>query len=229
MPEFSIPKDPIEGLAIAVALILLGSLVGSVLHQLRRPPQRKDNVVHFRKPVAHGGYGMSRYVPMRRRPKDPKVTLLAWMFVLVVGLFWLPTLDFDWQDHGVRYSQGKGTSEVPRTIEGHARVRDVDTVVVAGVPVRLDGVDGPELGTRTGNAAKRWMVEYLRGKTVTCKLNGERTYDRFVGRCHEGGNDIGAAAISAGHAFDCRRYSGGRYRHLETPAAKSRIPRSAYC
>ena len=57
----------------------------------------------------------------------------------------------------------------------------------------------------------------------------QRSYDRWIGVCYAGGVDIGAAVISAGHALDCRRYSGGRYRHLETPAAKSRIKRARYC
>lgn len=109
------------------------------------------------------------------------------------------------------------------------QVRDADTIVVDGTPVRLQGVDAPELTTRAGKDARRWMVNFLSGKSVDCDLNGERTYDRWVGICYVDGRDIGAAVIAAGHALDCRRYSGGRYRHLETPAAKSRIRRARYC
>ena len=105
-------------------------------------------------------------------------------------------------------------------------VRDADTVVVGGKAVRLNGVDAPELGTRSGHDAKRWMVNYLRGKSVECRLNGERSYDRYIGVCYADGIDIGAAVIQAGHALDCRRYSGGRYSHLETPAARSRLQRA---
>ncbi|WP_170449291.1 thermonuclease family protein [Ruegeria arenilitoris] len=114
-------------------------------------------------------------------------------------------------------------------VAGGLQVRDADTIVVDGTPVRLNGVDAPELGTRSGQDAKRWMVNFLRGKDIECKLNGERTYDRWVGVCYADGQDIGAAVIAAGHALDCPRYSGGRYRSLETPAAKSRIRRSSYC
>ncbi len=112
---------------------------------------------------------------------------------------------------------------------GGLQVRDADTIVVDGTPVRLNGVDAPELGIRSGQDAKRWMVNFLRGKDIECKLNGERTYDRWVGVCYADGQDIGAAVIAAGHALDCARYSGGRYRHLETPAAKSRLKRAGYC
>jgi endonuclease YncB( thermonuclease family) len=108
-------------------------------------------------------------------------------------------------------------------------VRDADTIVVDGTAVRLNGVDAPELKTRSGQNGKRWMVNYLRDKQVHCDLSGERTYDRWVGVCFADGRDIGAAVIAAGLALDCRRYSGGRYRYLETPAAKSRIRRATYC
>ena len=63
------------------------------------------------------------------------------------------------------------------------QVRDADTIVVDGTPVRLNGVDAPELGTKAGQDAKRWMVNYLRGKEVRCDLNGERSYDRYIGIC----------------------------------------------
>ncbi|MEP1201621.1 thermonuclease family protein [Tateyamaria sp.] len=123
-----------------------------------------------------------------------------------------------------------GTTTMAATIESHrVSVRDVDTIVVGGTPMRLNGVDGPELSTRAGRNAKAWMQSHVRGKTITCQLNGERTYDRMVGVCFIDGVDIGASAVAAGHALDCRRYSGGRYRNLETAAARSRINRAGYC
>lgn len=112
---------------------------------------------------------------------------------------------------------------------GGVTVRDADTIVVSGTPVRLQGVDAPELNTRAGKDARRWMVNFLAGRKVECELNGERSYDRHIGVCYADGSDIGAAVIAAGHALDCKRYSGGRYRHLETPAAKARLRRAGYC
>ena len=109
------------------------------------------------------------------------------------------------------------------------QVRDADTIVVSGTPVRLNGVDAPERGTSAGDHARNWMVAYLAGKSIQCQLNGERTYDRMVGVCYADGVDIGAEVIAAGHALDCRRYSGGRYAHLETSGARQRIRRASYC
>ncbi|MCR9073577.1 MAG: thermonuclease family protein [Alphaproteobacteria bacterium] len=90
-----------------------------------------------------------------------------------------------------------GPALANRVIESRVTVvRDVDAIVVASTPVRL---------------------------------NGDRTYDWWVGICFLDGQDIAAIAVASGHALDCRRYSGGRYRDLETPAGRSRIRRAGYC
>lgn len=121
-------------------------------------------------------------------------------------------------------------SQARSTVEGRVtQVRDGDTIVVAGVPIRLNGVDAPELGTRAGNSARAFMVRLTRGKTVTCRLNGDRTYDRWVGICFAEGQDIAAALIANGYALDCRRYLGGRYRSLEPGGARARLPQARYC
>jgi endonuclease YncB( thermonuclease family) len=123
-----------------------------------------------------------------------------------------------------------GPTFADRMIEGRVTVvRDVDTIVVGGTPVRLNGLDGPEISSRIGREARAFMNRLVQGETVTCRLNGERTHDRWVGVCFLDGQDIGAIAVANGHALDCRRYSGGRYRELETSAAQSRIQRAAYC
>ena len=110
------------------------------------------------------------------------------------------------------------------------KVRDADTVVVKGVPIRLNGVDAPENGSRAGNEATAAMKRYLRGKTLSCELNGDLSHDRWVGVCFtEEGDDIGAVMVANGYALDCRRYSGGRYRELEPAGARSRLPHARYC
>jgi endonuclease YncB( thermonuclease family) len=111
-------------------------------------------------------------------------------------------------------------------------VRDADTIVLFGkngTPVRFEGVDAPELETQAGRVSKAWMIDYLQGKTVRCDLTGEMNGDRYIGTCYADGENLSAAVIKAGHALDCSRYSGGRYKHLETLAAKSRIKRAKYC
>ena len=127
---------------------------------------------------------------------------------------------------GVAFAFNASAQEISSS---RIHVRDIDTIVVGGTPVRFNGVDGPETSTAAGREARRWLERFLKGKTIACILNGQRSYDRMVRTCYVDGEDLSATVIAAGHALDCPRYSGGRYAHLETPAAKSRLPRAPYC
>ena len=46
------------------------------------------------------------------------------------------------------------------------------------------------------------MGELANGKRVSCELTGAKTYDRLVGTCYLGDQDIGVAVIAAGLALD---------------------------
>ena len=121
-----------------------------------------------------------------------------------------------------------------QTLNGKlVHVRDADTIELATsrgrIPIRLNGVDAPELDERGGRAGKRWMARAYGGQPLRCVLNGDKTYDRWVGVCYDSdGTDIGAAVIASGHARDCPRFSGGRYRKYETKASRA-IPSKPYC
>ena len=80
-----------------------------------------------------------------------------------------------------------------------------------------------------GPQSKAFMVDLVLNKSVRCELNGERTHDRFVGICYLDGQDIGEAVIKAGLALDCPRYSSGRYKFVESKAARTRITLPSYC
>lgn len=126
------------------------------------------------------------------------------------------------------------TSAAPADeVRGPAGIRDGDTLVVDGVPVRLEGIDAPELAADYGAEASAYMRGLLADRTVTCELTGARTYDRWVGVCRVsvGGRmvDVGAALIATGLALDCAEYSGGRYRRFEPAAARDYLVPSRYC
>ena len=107
-------------------------------------------------------------------------------------------------------------------------VRDGDTILVDRQPVRLNGVHAPERRENGGEEATRFMKKLVLGKMVTCKLDGQKSYDRVIGTCFLDGADIGAKLIAAGFGRDCSRYSGGRYQDLEKiSASKLRLP--DYC
>lgn len=115
-------------------------------------------------------------------------------------------------------------------IEGRVtHVRDVDTIEVKNLPVRLNGIDGPEQNEKGGRTAKIWMQKLVLHRPLKCYLTGDKTYDRWVGTCYLAGyRDIGALAIAAGMARDCPRYSGGKYAEYET-AESRRLPQHSYC
>lgn len=108
-------------------------------------------------------------------------------------------------------------------------VRDGDTIEVADVPVRFDGVAAPELSEPYGEQAMLAMRGLVAGKQVRCELTGKKTYDRWVGTCYlPNGENLSAAIIGMGLARDCPRYSGGRYRQYETDRSR-RLSFPKYC
>lgn len=108
-------------------------------------------------------------------------------------------------------------------------VRDGDTVKIGPIIIRLEGVSAPELKERMGKKAKLFMRDLVLNKKITCRLNGKKTYDRFVGTCLLRGKDIGTTIIANGLALDCPRYSSGRYKSYETRSAKKYILLPKYC
>lgn len=123
-------------------------------------------------------------------------------------------------------------------VSGLAHVIDGDTIHLstpdAGkvVKVRLLGVAAPERSDAGGAEATRFVEQLAEGREVRCELDGSRSKDRVVGVCFVeaagASKDIGAAVIEAGLARDCPRFSGGRYKALERPAAAG-LPYPSYC
>lgn len=90
---------------------------------------------------------------------------------------------------------------------GNTYVRDGDTIVVNGTPVRLKGLSCPELKEPGGQEAKQFLKDALaHTEEIRCQLTGERTYDREVGWCQLDGVDVGAVMIEYGGCQPCRRY-----------------------
>lgn len=119
-------------------------------------------------------------------------------------------------------------------LAGLAHVLDGDTIVVAGIRVRLKGVAAPEVehlgesGESGGEAAKAFMAKLVEGEVVVCDLTREDSWGRRVGWCYRDGQDVALVLIRAGLARDCPRFSGGTYAADEQPTAKA-LPFPAYC
>ena len=97
-------------------------------------------------------------------------------------------------------------------------VRDGDTIELGTLAIRLNGLAAPEWDAPGGQEATDAMKALVLGKSVTCELDGDRTYDRCVAICHLEGADISATLVRQGLARDCPRFSGGRYREIEQAA-----------
>jgi endonuclease YncB( thermonuclease family) len=75
-------------------------------------------------------------------------------------------------------------------------VRDGDTIEVAGLPVRLQGLAAPESDQQGGAEATRAMRAFAAAAgEVRCELTGERSHDRCIGTCYLDGRDLAAALV----------------------------------
>lgn len=102
-------------------------------------------------------------------------------------------------------------------VSGPARVIDGDTLEVAGVRVRLLGIDAPE-GKQTcerdgvawlcGQEAGKALRDLVGASAVSCIENNRDRYKRSVSVCSlPDGTDLGAFMVSNGYAVAYRRYS----------------------
>jgi endonuclease YncB( thermonuclease family) len=97
-------------------------------------------------------------------------------------------------------------------IAGHAWVVDGDSIRIAGVSIRLEGIDAPEWDQscrdpagRTwlcGRAASNALRELTRGQTLTCLPRARDRYGRVVATCSlPNGTDLNAWMVRQGWAI----------------------------
>ena len=117
-------------------------------------------------------------------------------------------------------------------VTGSARVTDGDSLEIAGVRVRLHGIDAPERDQdcrdangksySCGRAAMRALSATIAGRSVTCTPVQVDQYNRDVARCTVDDADLGEAMVRGGHALDYARHSRGRYAAAEREARAAR-------
>ena len=97
-----------------------------------------------------------------------------------------------------------------------ARVIDGDTLDVAGVRVRLWGIDAPESrqtceadgrNYACGERATRHLRTLVAGRTVSCEPRTRDRYGRTVALCRTDRSDLGAAMVRDGWALAFVRYA----------------------
>ena len=113
-------------------------------------------------------------------------------------------------------------------ISGYCRVIDGDTIVIDGRHIRIAGIDAPELDHPWGQKSKWAMVALCKGQRITARLKPEWSYDRLVAECFlPDGRDLAAELVKQGLALDWPKFSGGKYRPLETPDARRKLWRAS--
>jgi endonuclease YncB( thermonuclease family) len=109
-------------------------------------------------------------------------------------------------------------------ITGGAQVIDGDSLVVAGVEIRLYGIDAPEYRQycfrrgrpwACGVDATRTLRALIANRPVDCRSREEDRYGRTIASCSVEGRDLGAAMVAGGHAVAYGAYQ------LEETAARN--------
>ncbi|QYX58661.1 thermonuclease family protein [Roseovarius sp. SCSIO 43702] len=109
-------------------------------------------------------------------------------------------------------------------IEGPAYVVDGDTLIIRKTQIRLFGIDAPEIDHPYGKKAKWALVALCKGRSVRARVIERDTHGRTVAHCWlEDGSDLSAEMVKLGLAIDWPKFSGGRYRALETHDARKKM------
>jgi endonuclease YncB( thermonuclease family) len=168
------------------------------------------------------GYDCARFARYTLRARR---SLLVWLIVIAVGAA---------VTHGVREYQraqrGAPWVATPAgaTLTGRARAIDGDSLELAGLQIRLFGIDAPE-GRQDcrdragetypcGREAARALAAAIAGRAVTCTAVDHDRYDRDVAICTVGTRDLGELMVRAGLAIDLPQHSRGRYAAAEREA-----------
>lgn len=124
------------------------------------------------------------------------------------------------------------TAVAGSALHGPARVKDGDTIVIAGTTIRLEGIDAPEAAQscRTsdggswpcGRESTRALADLIGADDVACVHRGFDKYSRMLAVCSAGGRNLNALMVQRGWAWAFVRYSQA-YSGLEMEARSSRV------
>lgn len=96
--------------------------------------------------------------------------------------------------------------------KGPAQAIDGDTLWLEGAPLRLQGLDGPELSQRCGEAAcgrlaRDWIEQWIAGREVECLGAARDQHSRFVAVCRVGRDNLNRELVAAGWAVAYTKYT----------------------
>jgi endonuclease YncB( thermonuclease family) len=97
-----------------------------------------------------------------------------------------------------------------KSVTGRAYATGADTLRVAGVAVKLAGIEAPESEQRCGSGSSRWrcsavaetvLSRLVNGRRVSCSLSGGDDAGRALAQCSVGQKDVGAELVRQGYVF----------------------------
>lgn len=124
------------------------------------------------------------------------------------------------------YYHQRGYSQISGVV---TYVRDVDTLELGGIAIRIEGLHVPETNTAIGREAKSFLTDLVEGETASCWLDGRVSFDRNVGVCFVNGRDIAALLVAEGLGRDCPALSKGRYARFESDTTNKVTGLPSYC
>ena len=116
-------------------------------------------------------------------------------------------------------------------ISGSGRAMDGDSLDMAGIVVRLHGVDAPELSQTCSRRGQSWacgkeasakMAQLVNGAELRCEQRDVDGYDRIVATCTARQVDLGQAMVEAGLAVALPQFS-DRYLGAEARAKAMKL------
>ena len=138
-------------------------------------------------------------------PVSRHAVLVQWL--MLAGLLVVTILSAR-RDHAAGPRPSPGDS--PGPLVGFARVIDGDTLYIAGVKVRLDGIDAFEAQQTCTRGGQRWscgssathhLVGLIAGQQVACTANGRDRYSRTLAFCSAGGKELNREIVRSGLAL----------------------------
>jgi endonuclease YncB( thermonuclease family) len=94
--------------------------------------------------------------------------------------------------------ESPGGPEAGATIEGRAVALNGGTLVIDGKPLRLFGIEVPNVESAEGRAARINLDDAIDGRTVTCQVLGIDRNQMRVARCAVADEDLSLAQLMAG-------------------------------
>lgn len=107
-------------------------------------------------------------------------------------------------------------SAFAQDVSGSAHAVDGDTLNMAGIVIRLHGIDAPELNQNCSRQGQSWecgkeasakLAQLVSGVNLRCEQRDIDGYDRIVATCKAGQVDLGQAMVEAGLAVALTQFS----------------------